>query len=654
MVLNLAAVKGSVSIGTGQYSGSMGDVRASDYGGGLADAVSSVVVALAGAGGGIINVLPGVYDLPKNWEQTVGSTIVNLHPGAVLRIRHSGAVGVGRIKSTTPSFGADGSGVIGRGTILVDRFVANQVCLSFEDVVDPVLQDIKFKATTTEAKLLTTRMRFFDILRCHRPQVIRPRMEPNWGIQAALIQHGNHLTWQGGYLGKQSFHGIGGLTDVPEREHIEAAPGVFIEFVIGVPCAAGVALEGMEWFEMSGLHCYGIGDGTANVADCLKLQVTGSDLSWVASDSSINSAAGAFTDIVVGDVFRSGGFPSSPNNGYFKVTTKSSNNKLIVEKAIKASPPVDETGDSDSTVKFTARADYLVKLQRLFPPTSSEQGHMILEKSLFEMSAYRAGVNIWGVNNANLQGNVLGYAAGGPAFLKEGHVVVTGSDGTASGFEGSAVHLRGNDIHNPSDGDDASGVYVEKCQLVDIEGGSFEVNSNGRCVRIASGSVRRATIEGAKFSTLLPAGHTNVGGNFPILFEAGTIADTTNGGFAVDGCKWNGYKSAITVTGTVYSCVASGNKINRSSGDFTAGTVFAAGMWIRVVGFRTNGQLRENGTTEFYCRIDSLTATDLTVSGITLVDEAAGATVEIGNYGIAENLATGTVRIGHNPKLGSP
>ena len=85
MVLNLAAVKGSVSIGPGQHSGSMGDVRASDYGGGLGDAVSAAVLDLAGAGGGIINVLPGIYDMEKNWEQTVGTTIVNLFNHLVLK-----------------------------------------------------------------------------------------------------------------------------------------------------------------------------------------------------------------------------------------------------------------------------------------------------------------------------------------------------------------------------------------------------------------------------------------------------------------------------------------------------------------------------------------------------------------------------------------
>lgn len=108
----------------------------------------------------------------------------------------------------------------------------------------------------------------------------------------------------------------------------------------------------------------------------------------------------------------------------------------------------------------------------------------------------------------------------------------------------------------------------------------------------------------------------NAGGAWPFEWSYGSFDDLLVGAFLS-----SGFSSVVTISGTVYSCAASGNKIHRSSGDFTASSL-AVGQWIRVNGFTTNG-------TSFYVKITLIETADLTVSGKTLVNEAAGATIEI-------------------------
>ena len=89
-----------------------------------------------------------------------------------------------------------------------------------------------------------------------------------------------------------------------------------------------------------------------------------------------------------------------------------------------------------------------------------------------------------------------------------------------------------------------------------------------------------------------------------------------------------------TLTGTIYSMAAADDSINRSSGDFTAGTVFVAGQWVRVSGFATAAN---NG----YFKINTVAATKITfLNGASIVDEAVGPTVTITQGATVKNGTT--------------
>lgn len=84
---------------------------------------------------------------------------------------------------------------------------------------------------------------------------------------------------------------------------------------------------------------------------------------------------------------------------------------------------------------------------------------------------------------------------------------------------------------------------------------------------------------------------------------------------------WAGAATVINASVNV-SAQASDNSLNLSAGSWT--TTPAAGEWIRVSGFTGTGT-----TANGYFRVVSATSTKIVVSGVTLVDDAAGEAVTI-------------------------
>ena len=101
----------------------------------------------------------------------------------------------------------------------------------------------------------------------------------------------------------------------------------------------------------------------------------------------------------------------------------------------------------------------------------------------------------------------------------------------------------------------------------------------------------------------------NGDGGFSTEFRYGALDDFLKA--AIQSSAWSSPN-----TDTITCSLASGdNSINRASGDFTSDG-YAAGQWIRVSGFSTNGAI-------FYCKIVTAAALKLTVTGITLTNESA-------------------------------
>jgi hypothetical protein len=95
------------------------------------------------------------------------------------------------------------------------------------------------------------------------------------------------------------------------------------------------------------------------------------------------------------------------------------------------------------------------------------------------------------------------------------------------------------------------------------------------------------------------------------------------------GCLCSNWSADLGISGDDISCTASDNSINSVTTDLSGVT---AGQWVKVSGFTTNG-----GT--LFGRVTSVSSTKLVVAGVTLVDESAGAIVDI--YGSL--VRTGTV-----------
>lgn len=99
----------------------------------------------------------------------------------------------------------------------------------------------------------------------------------------------------------------------------------------------------------------------------------------------------------------------------------------------------------------------------------------------------------------------------------------------------------------------------------------------------------------------------------------------------MEGALFGDWTTAITVTDTDISALASDNSINTLAGDFVADG-FVVGQKIEIRGF-TGDPTANNG----YFTIVSVATAKIVVSGATLVDDTAGESVTIKNDGMLRN-----------------
>lgn len=92
------------------------------------------------------------------------------------------------------------------------------------------------------------------------------------------------------------------------------------------------------------------------------------------------------------------------------------------------------------------------------------------------------------------------------------------------------------------------------------------------------------------------------------------------------------WSAAVTLTGTIYGMNATGNKLTRSSGDFTAAG-FSVGRYVRTAGF-------SNAANNGVFRIVSIATTEIVLAGANVVTESAGASATITQGGMVQNGTT--------------
>jgi|LGVF01.2.fsa_nt_gb hypothetical protein len=87
----------------------------------------------------------------------------------------------------------------------------------------------------------------------------------------------------------------------------------------------------------------------------------------------------------------------------------------------------------------------------------------------------------------------------------------------------------------------------------------------------------------------------------------------------LEGALFGDFSTAVAISATDLSAANADNSFNSTTTDFTAENI-SAGQWIKVAGFT---DAANNG----FCRVTSVAASKLVVTGLTLADEAAGDTV---------------------------
>mgnify|MGYP000418453414 CR=1 FL=1 len=105
----------------------------------------------------------------------------------------------------------------------------------------------------------------------------------------------------------------------------------------------------------------------------------------------------------------------------------------------------------------------------------------------------------------------------------------------------------------------------------------------------------------------------DAGGDVNIEMSFGSYDDW------LESALYSAFTTAITVSLTDISALASDNSINTAAGDFTAENI-NVGQWIRIGGFTGAGIIVNNT----FGKVVSVTAGKIILSGITLVDDAAG------------------------------
>lgn len=132
---NLQGKKGVVSVGTGLVPGSSGDFDSRQYGNDVGRAIQDAIFALVGAGGGVVEVLGGSYTLTTSFEVHTLPIELRFAPNAIVTVKSTGPIGVGRFTSTTASK------ILG-GKFIVPQATNDQHIFEFQDTFRSVMRDV--------------------------------------------------------------------------------------------------------------------------------------------------------------------------------------------------------------------------------------------------------------------------------------------------------------------------------------------------------------------------------------------------------------------------------------------------------------------------------------------------------------------------------
>ena len=312
-------------------------------------------------------------------------------------------------------------------------------------------------------------------------------------------------------------------------------------------------------------------------------------------------------------------------------------------------------GDKAGTVLGTAsEVEFALRLVGEGSGGNREEGHWIISGNHCEGVSSPKPFQLWGILSCIFTSNLIGFsgiAAASPAedAAGDGHLIITGHDGTATGNKCSDIQVIANNIHNPGKtGQSACAIFLEATENISILSNAFSALTNIPVIRVDPDTTGETSVIGNTFFAA-----ASVAGR-PVEFLSGTFAANNTLVYAnnrkhnLTGADVDTSTNSPTITGniraagdvvsyaaTTISAANSDNSINDSASGFPE---LYEGDLISISGF--TGTAANNRI----CEVVSRTTAKIIVTSLgndaAFVDDAAGETVTVRRLSANTNFST--------------
>lgn len=242
-------MRGSIDIGTGIIGG-IGHVNVS--GGGDHQAINAVLSSLRNSGGGTARLTAGQYHLGGPIDLSGPKPLcVELMPGAVLNVEHSGPVGAFLVSGTD-------CGVVGhRGASIVHQTWTNdQIAVHISGAIRGYCRSVLIDYPVSVGNVTTNPMVAIKTTSAIEPEIVENWILPAKGVRALWVFEGHGGRMVHNRIRNESILGIGASSEPP------AAGANFQRKCYGI-----IRLDGAQWMEVAHNFGWGLGDATDRVVE---------------------------------------------------------------------------------------------------------------------------------------------------------------------------------------------------------------------------------------------------------------------------------------------------------------------------------------------------------------------------------------------------
>ncbi len=220
-----------ITVGRGDRAGRVGQINVFDatHGGSFRDAVQDAIAIVDGAGGGVVEILPGNYSVDGALTLANTPVEIRLASGANLTIGHSGATGLATLSASNCS-------IVGRGKITVDTWVNDQVAIRATSSY-PRLESFRMDFAMASGETTSNPMVAIKLDTTLEPRITNVEINPDKGVRALHWLYGHGGVVKGLKVRNTSTIGYGGSENaVPRRGCWEAVRALGIQFATFEDC----------------------------------------------------------------------------------------------------------------------------------------------------------------------------------------------------------------------------------------------------------------------------------------------------------------------------------------------------------------------------------------------------------------------------------